>query len=125
VLELLREFATTYEPDPAAFIQHFPLLVRSGSAALLVAEHQRRVVGYVLAFDLLTLYANGIVVEIQELVVEPAYRSRGIGRQLVAAVVTRARSSRAREVTVPTRRAADFYRELGFQETASYLKLEL
>jgi N-acetylglutamate synthase-like GNAT family acetyltransferase len=125
VLELLREFATSYEPDPSAFIRHFPLLVRSGSAALLVAEHQRRVVGYVLAFDLLTLFANGIVVEIQELVVEPAYRSHGIGRLLVTAILERARRSRAREVTVPTRRAADFYRELGFEETATYLKLEL
>jgi N-acetylglutamate synthase-like GNAT family acetyltransferase len=125
VLDLLEAFATSYRPDPAAFTSHFPALLRSDNVAFLVAERAGRVIGYVLAFDLLTLWANGVVVELQELCVDPAERGRGAGRALVEAVLARARHVRAREVTVPTRRAADFYTKLGFEETAAYLKRRL
>lgn len=125
VLELLEEFATSYKPDPSAFVRHFPQLVRSHTAPFLVAEQSGRVIGYLLAFELLTLYANGVVVDVQELVVDPAARGRGIGRALVQALVERARREGSREITVPTRRAADFYEKLGFERTADYFKLAL
>ena len=91
----------------------------------MVAEVGARVVGYVLAFELLTLYANGVVIELQELTVDPEYRRRGLGEKLVRAVVERGRATGAVEVVVPTRRARDYYARLGFEETASYLKLKL
>ena len=125
VFDLLEEFAQSYTPARAAFAQHYPQLLRSEHAALLVAQGSARVVGYALAFDLLTLYANGIVSEIQELVVHPDFRGRKIGRRLVEAVLERGRRRRAIEITVPTRRAGDFYRELGFEETAAYFKKKL
>ncbi|MDX6346878.1 MAG: hypothetical protein QOF84_1668, partial [Streptomyces sp.] len=49
-------------------------------------------------------------------------RGRGIGERLVAAVLERARTKGAVEVTVPTRRARDYYLRLGFEQTATYLK---
>jgi GNAT superfamily N-acetyltransferase len=84
-----------------------------------------RVVGYALAFRLLTLYANGIVVEVQELMMAPEHRRQGIGRRLVESIVERAAAAGAVEVAVPTRRARDFYLPLGFVETATYLKRPL
>src|SRR5207244_11128878 len=71
------------------------------------------------------LYANGIVVELQELMVAPERRHQGIGRQLVEGIVERASAAGAVEVTVPTRRARDFYLPLGFAETAAHLKRAL
>jgi N-acetylglutamate synthase-like GNAT family acetyltransferase len=65
------------------------------------------------------------VAELQELMVAPEWRRRGIGRRLVAAVVERARAAGAVEVTVPTRRAVAYYLALGFEETATYLKRKL
>jgi N-acetylglutamate synthase-like GNAT family acetyltransferase len=122
---LVEQFATSYRPDRAAFDRHYPRLLAADHADLVVAERDGRVVGYALAFKLLTLYANGIVAELQELMVAPEHRKRGIGRRLVIDIMDRARAAGAVEVTVPTRRARDYYLRLGFEETATYLKRKL
>ena len=53
-----------------------------------------------------------------------SYRPRRVafGRRLVQEVLAGAERNGAVEVTVPTRRARDFYLRLGFEETAVYLK---
>ncbi|TNC23920.1 GNAT family N-acetyltransferase [Amycolatopsis alkalitolerans] len=94
-------------------------------ADLLVAEYDSQVIGYALATRFLVLYANGWVAELQELIVAPEARGPGVGRALVAAIAERARVAGAVELTVPTRRARDYYLTLGFTETATYLKREL
>jgi GNAT superfamily N-acetyltransferase len=119
---LLTQFAVSYKPERAAFDRHFPQLLAADDAELLVASLDEKVIGYILAFKLLTLYANGPITEIQELMVDPSYRRRGIGRELVEAVVERAWASGSVEVTVPTRRAGKYYMKLGFVETAGYFK---
>ncbi len=125
VFGLLKELAITYTPDRAALERHFPELLQSTSAALCVAAVEGEVVGYALAFEALTLYANGPVTELQELVVDPRHRGEGIGRKLVESVVERARVSGSVEVTVPTRRAGRYYQRLGFEERAAYFSLRL
>ncbi len=128
VFALLGQFAMSYRPLRAVFDQSYPRLLEgpaSDGAELLVAEVDGDVVGYALAFRLLTLYANGPIVELHELMVEPTFRGRGIGGHLVHAVIDRARATDAVEITVPTRRARDYYLRLGFEETASYLKRKL
>jgi len=122
---LLKQFATSYQPRRAAFDAALPQLLASPTVDLLVAEQRGQVVGYALAHSMLTLYANGAVVELQELMVAPEHRKRGIGRQLVESILDRAARSGAAEATVPTRRARDFYLRLGFEETATYLKRTL
>jgi N-acetylglutamate synthase-like GNAT family acetyltransferase len=122
---LVQQFATSYRSDRAAFDRHYPRLLAADHADLVVAEQDGRVVGYALTFKLLTLYANGIVAELQELMVAPEHRKRGIGRRLVIDIMDRARAAGAVEVTVPTRRARDYYLRLGFEETATYLKRKL
>lgn len=122
---LVEQFATSYRPARAAFDRHYPRLLAADHADLVVAEQDGRVVGYALTFKLLTLYANGIVAELQELMVAPEHRKRGIGRRLVIDIMDRARAAGAVEVTVPTRRARDYYLRLGFEETATYLKRKL
>ncbi|HVV08738.1 GNAT family N-acetyltransferase [Amycolatopsis sp.] len=127
VFGLLCRFATSYRPQRAAFDRNYEQLLASmtyDSTDLLVAD-DGQVLGYALATRFLVLYANGPVSELQELMVDPAHRGRGIGRALVHAVVARARAAGAVEVTVPTRRARDYYLALGFTETATFLKLPL
>jgi predicted N-acetyltransferase YhbS len=122
---LVEQFATSYRPERTAFDSNFPLLVAAEHVDCLVAELDGQIVGYAVAFRLVTLYANGIVVELQELMVAPEHRSMGVGRRLVEAVCARARSAGAMEVTVPTRRAGAYYLRLGFEETATYFKLRI
>ena len=125
VFALLVEFAMSYVSERAAFDRHYPELLESKSADLLVAEKDGQVAGYALDFDLLTLFANGVVTELQELMVEPKQRGQGIGVSLVKEAITRAKARGSVEVTVPTRRAGEFYKRLGFKDTADYFKLEL
>jgi N-acetylglutamate synthase-like GNAT family acetyltransferase len=122
---LLQEFAMSYRPDRAAFDAHLPRLVDAEHAELWVACADEQVIGYLLAFHLLTLYANGVVTEVQELMVDPGWRGQGVGGDLVKTVIQSARARGSVEVTVPTRRAEAFYESFGFERTASYLKLEL
>ena len=122
---LVEQFATSYRPERAAFQRNFPLLVTAEHADCLVAEVGDRIVGYAVAFRLVTLYANGIVTELQELMVAPDQRRLGVGRRLVEAVCAGAQAVGAVEVTVPTRRAGVFYVKLGFEETAAYFKRRL
>lgn len=126
VYRLLGGFVTSYRPDRAVFDGvTFPRIIEAaaeGSAEFLVAEEDSCVVGYVLALRLPTLFAGGTVLELLELTVDAPLRGRGTGSALIRAAQARAREAKDVEVTVPTRRAAGFYRGLGFHETAVHLK---
>ncbi len=126
VFSLLCKFATSYEPVRPAFDASYARLLEDGSEAdLLVSERDGLIVGYVLASDSLTLFANGVVTELIELYVDEGHRRKGIGRELVLQAVARARDRGAVEVTVPTRRAHSFYLRLGFESTAEFFKLQM
>lgn len=125
VFGLLTDFATSYRPQRSTFDKHYPIILDASDADMVVADQGGVVIGYALAIDMLTLFANGIVTELIELMVEESSRRSGLGRMLVDGIVSRARSRDAVEVTVPTRRAGPFYERLGFEETANYYKLPL
>jgi len=123
VWQLLRQFATSYPPDEAAFGATFPKLMGREGTVLLVAEADGFVSGYLLAFELPTLFANGPILEIMELAVDEARRGQGLGRALVKRALELAWSRHCVEAVVPTRRASKFYERFGFTRTADYLRL--
>jgi predicted N-acetyltransferase YhbS len=125
VYRLLEQFVTSYRPQRPAFGRQYLSLVDSTDACVLVADVDETVVGYALALRCPTLHANGDIWILQELMVDPDHRSRGIGQALLAGVVDHARASGAVEVTVVSRRAGPYYVRHGFTETASYFKLKL
>ena len=110
----------SYEPDRNAFGPSFAAMIDSQDVALLVADDGGTLAGYVMAVEFGTLFANGVVAQIEELFVEEAKRGADTGQALVAAVVEWARRRGAVEVTVPTRRAGAYYERLGFKRTAEY-----
>ena len=124
VFEMLGDFATSYVPERAAFDRSYATILVRHEGELLVAEDDRGVVGYILAADMPTLFANGPVTELLELYVKPSSRGDGIGRSLVGRAVRDASQRGAVEVTAPTRRARDFYLALGFESTAEYFKIK-
>ncbi|MFJ9867530.1 GNAT family N-acetyltransferase [Streptomyces sp. NPDC101165] len=126
VYRLLSGFVTSYAPDRAVFdAVTFPRIIDAaadGRAEFLVAEQDSSVVGYLLALRMPTLFAGGTILELLELTVDAPARGRGTGSTLIRAAQARAQKAKDVEVTVPTRRAAGFYRGLGFHETAVHLK---
>ena len=115
VFEMLSDFATSYTPDREAFNRSYSSLVSAAGADLLLAEDEHGAVGYLLACDMPTLFANGPVTELLELYVKPVNRNMGVRRLLVNTSVDQARDRGVVEVTVPTRRASEFYRGCGLR----------
>jgi N-acetylglutamate synthase-like GNAT family acetyltransferase len=125
VFGLLEQFVVSYKPQPDRYAQMFSRLIASPDAYLAVGIVENNVRGYALALRVPTLYANGDLWELQELMVDPDFRSQGIGQSLLDSVIAHAKANGAIEVVVPSRRAGAYYVKHGFTETASYFKLKL
>jgi GNAT superfamily N-acetyltransferase len=70
----------------------------------------------------LTFYANGPAAWVEEVFVRRQERDRGIGRALMSAFEQWAVAQRCALIALATRRAAPFYRALGYEESAVYFR---
>jgi GNAT superfamily N-acetyltransferase len=122
LLGLAREFATSFEVDAAAFRASFAALLADPHAFLAVAEAGDTVIGYVLAFSHVTLYANGRVAWVEELMVDAGCRKQGVGRVLIQSAEAWAEERGCRLVALATRRAAAFYEALEYEPSATYYR---
>ena len=122
ILPLARDMATSFVVDTEAFATSFAQLLGRDDAVVLVALEPAAVVGYLLGFDHLAFYANGRVAYVEEVAVREDRRGAAIGRQLMREFERWAVSRSATLITVATRRAAPFYRSLGFDETATLFR---
>ena len=69
-----------------------------------------------------TFYANGPVAWVEEVVVRDRDRRRGVGRMLMDAFEEWAAGEGCALVALATRRAAPFYRDLDYEESATYFR---
>lgn len=123
VWPLTHEFATSFTPEYGAFAASWAQLVTAGNTLLLVAEtFDGNVVGYLLATSHLTLFANGPVAWIEEVMVDERARRTGVGRRLVHSAEQWARSVGAQYIALATRRAGPFYLALGYEDSAAYYR---
>jgi GNAT superfamily N-acetyltransferase len=121
VWELVRDFATSFTADRAAFDGLFPELLTRDDVRVLVAETDG-VIGYLLASEHPTFFANGPVVGVEEIMVAPEHRRSGAGAALMAAAERWAESRDAGYVCLASRRAGDFYLALGYTDSAVFYK---
>ncbi|AAS71225.1 GNAT family N-acetyltransferase [Leptospira interrogans] len=119
---LVSDFATSFLPDPSAFAKAFVQILQQDDAALLVAVHDSHLVGYCLAFDHFTFYANGRVTWIEEIMVQPALRRKGIGHMLMKEAEAWATTRSSKLVALATRRASEFYARISYAESAIYFR---
>ena len=122
LFSLVTQFATSFRPERAAFDVSLKALLADEAACVLVAEHQGRVIGSCLGFDHYAFYANGRVSWVEEVMVEPECRRHGVGRKLMAAFESWAKSRGSKLVGLATRRAAPFYAALGYEESAVFFR---
>jgi GNAT superfamily N-acetyltransferase len=120
VRELAAAFTTSFELDRSAFEQSFHRLLVDSDCLIVVASVGDALVGYVLAFVHGTFFANGPVCWIEELMVRDDVRRAGIGRSLVADAEAWASSRGAGLVAMATRRAEEFWSEVGYESSATY-----
>jgi GNAT superfamily N-acetyltransferase len=92
------------------------------SSCVFVAEHERRLVGYVSGYCHPTFYAGGPTAWVDELLVIEARRGTGIGRQLMDAFERWAKDRQSVIVALATHGAAAFYERRGYTSRAGYYK---
>lgn len=122
IFALVTQFATSFKPEQSAFEASFARLLTNDSACLLIAEHEEDIIGYCLGFDHDTFYANGSVAWVEEIMVQEAFRRHHIGQQLMTAFEEWATARGSRLVALATRRAASFYKAIGYEESANYFR---
>ncbi len=122
VARLAAALALSFEFSAARFRQHYPSLLAEDGARLLLAVNGGATIGYLLGFRHLTFYANGPVGWVEEIVVRDADRGEGVGRVLMNAFEQWAAAAGCTLIALATRRAAPFYRALGYQESAAYFR---
>lgn len=67
-------------------------------------------------------FANGNVAWLEEIMVDEKFRRTGIGSELVKAFEQKAIDSDCKLIALATRRAADFYSAIGYEESATYFR---
>ena len=127
VAGLAEGLAQSFAFSRASFDAHYPALLAAGHACLLVAVTGADAarddrVGYLLGFEHLTFYANGRVAWVEEVFVRGDLRGRGIGRALMTEFERWARRRGCALVALATRRAVPFYRAIGYEDSAAYLR---
>ena len=122
VAALAADLAMSFTFSAEKFRVSYPVLLAEEGACLLVAVNGHEHVGYLLGFCHLTFYANGPVAWVEEIAVREQDRGRGIGRALMSEFEQWATAQGCALIALATRRAAPFYRALGYEESATYFR---
>jgi GNAT superfamily N-acetyltransferase len=122
LFSLAKTFATSFLPEREAFDHSAEKILSDDAAWLGVALFEEAVVGYCLGFDHFAFYANGRVSWVEEIVVAEHCRRRGIGRALMGAFEAWARTRNSKLIALATRRAAEFYDAIGYENSASFFR---
>ena len=122
IFRLLRVLATSFAPIEDACFSGIDHLISDDEANFVVAEIDTELVGYCLAFTHMTLYANGPVAWVEEVVVMDDHRRAGIGREMMQEQEKWASERGCKLVALATRRAAPFYKSLDYEESATYFR---
>jgi len=122
VADLAAGLARSFPFSRARFGLSYPALLADDDACLLLAVDGEVRLGYLLGFRHLTFHANGPVGWVEEVFVRGQDRARGVGRALMGAFERWAAVRDCALVALATRRAAPFYRALGYEESAVYFR---
>jgi ribosomal protein S18 acetylase RimI-like enzyme len=120
---LVEGFAFSYRPERSVFEQSFlHLLDRADTLLLVAVANGADVVGYLLGSFHGTFFANGPVAWIEELMVSEPVRRQGVASKLMYSAEEWAQTIPAAYLALASRRTGDFYRKIGYEESATYFR---
>ncbi len=122
IFDLVKGFATSFKPEKTAFENSFAALLHDDSVYISIAEHDNNIIGYILGFVHSTFFANGNVAWLEEIMIDEKYRRMGVGTELVKQFEETAKEKQCKLVALATRRAANFYSAIGYEESAAYFR---
>jgi GNAT superfamily N-acetyltransferase len=117
-------------PLPSCYREALAAIAQDPANALMVAEVQGRVVGaFHVTFIQYVAYRGGRVAQIENVIVDPALRGRGVGEAMMRWAIAEASLRGCFRVQLTTnkvrKRAHRFYERLGFTATHEGMKLAL
>ena len=125
IYALAGKLATSFVVTEYGFANSFKKVIELPHMNLVVAEVDSAIIGYVLGSYHPCFYASGNVAWIEEIFVEPEHRGSGLGRDLMTNFEEWAEDQNCRLVALATRRAADFYQAINYDETAVCFRKQL
>lgn len=125
VFTLATSLATSFILNKEGFSRIYFDILNNTNADIIVAESDSGIIGYVLAFHHTTFYANGVISWVEELFVTEKYRRMKIGQKLMDLIERQALERGSKLIALATRRASDFYKSVGYDESATYFKKPL
>ena len=117
---LARELSTSFQVEKISFQKSFAQLLLKPDAFVTVASDGKHLIGYILGFVHGSLYANGTIGWIEEVMVSEQWRRHGVGSDLVGSFESWAKSHDSKLIALATRRASPFYLGLEYEESATY-----
>ena len=122
LLDLLFTIEADFRPDPARQQQGLALLLDDERARVLVAERADGVVGMCTGQLVVSTAEGGPALLVEDVVVDPDHRGRGVGSALLAALTDWARGHGVRRLQLladgNNGPALAFYDRLGWRATA-------
>ncbi|CAG7643693.1 hypothetical protein PAESOLCIP111_04529 [Paenibacillus solanacearum] len=125
LFDLSAKLSTSFKLNKTDFTRIYHEVLNNKDADLFVAEMETGIIGYVLGFHHSTFYANGIISWVEELFVLEDYRGQSVGKNLMVLIEEKAADRGSKLVALATRRASDFYKAIGYDESAVYFKKTL
>lgn len=123
VMKLHRELGwnPAFQADGTTLLQRLKALITEESALLLVAEIDKRVIGYIHGEIIVHLLFAGREMFVQEVFVMEKYRGSGVGRELMSAIETESVKQKCFRISVLNSREREsyqrgFYPSLGYEE---------
>ena len=109
-----------FEVEPLPVRRHLENLLERGSYRVLVADSGSEQIGFAGLFEGHALYAGGALGTITELFVNPEWREKGVGRELLAGIFALARKQGWRRVEVTPPPLPEFDRIMHFYQCQGF-----
>ena len=123
VWPLVRDFAVSYRArTEQIFERSFADLLARPDTLVLVAEEGGSILGYLLASWHGTLFADGPVAWVEELMVAPSVRRSGVGRSLIASAERWERSIPCAYLALASAACRPLLRALGYDASATFYR---
>lgn len=121
LLQILFSIEADFACDEARQRRGLAMLLASPTACVLVAETEGRVIGMATGQTTISTAEGGFALLVEDVVVEAAWRGRGLGRKLLAALAEWAGTQGIGRLQLLADRnnqpALDFYQKIGWQNT--------
>ncbi|MBM7683359.1 GNAT superfamily N-acetyltransferase [Pullulanibacillus pueri] len=119
---LAKCLAMSFYVNQDDFSNVFNALIIDINVDVIVAERDQKLIGYVFVLHHPAFYANGNISWVEELFVMEKHRGQHVGRHLMEAAEQLSKERGSKLIALATRRASQFYKSIGYSESATYFK---